>query len=162
MAAKITYLYNLKDEVALNLTVDQITSTVIYGTAAIEGLYDPSRTYKRGDIVPYIDDEGVIHVYECVVDGATGDPINMTHWKEYSVIGKLNELRNELIVLSATQPANVNTNKAWLHVKMTDTSSLDMGDNLGLIVVNNFVLSTNEPTPFTTDLVWGKITATMN
>lgn len=162
MAAKITYLYNLKDEVAMNLTVDQITSTVIYGTMAINGLYDPTRVYKRGDIVPYIDDEGVIHIYECLVDGATGDPIDMTQWAEFSVIGKLYEIRNNLIVLSATQPANLNTNKVWLHVKMTDTSSLDMGDNLGLIVVNNFILSTTEPSPFTTDLVWGKITATLN
>lgn len=158
MAAKLTFLYDLKSEASLNLTVDQITSTIIFGTSGISGLYDPEKVYSVGDVVPYIDENGVITIYECVIDGATGefDPIS---WKEFSVIGKLKTLADNLIVLSATMPEDTINNSVWIRVKSNTTGTIDLGDNVGMIISGNFILSANEPNPFTTDLVWGKITS---
>lgn len=160
MAAKLTYLYDLKEEVSLNLTVDQITSTIIFGTTGVAGLYDPEKTYKLGDIVPYIDENGIIHIYECTAESTTG-PFNPEHWREFSIIGKLKLIRDNLIVLSAMRPTDITNNKVWIRVKSDDSGSIDLGDNVGMMIVGNFILSVNEPSPFTTDLIWGKITSSL-
>jgi len=159
MAATLTFLYDLKSELANTLTVDQVVSTIIFGSAGIDGVYEPTHTYGEGDIVEYIDGDGVIHVYECVQNGATGDPIDLTYWKEYSIVEKMESLRTGLILLSSTRPADVYNNKVWIRPKSEESGTIDPDDNYGLIVTQNFIISPNEPTPFTTDLVWGQVTS---
>ena len=160
MAAQLTYLYDLAQEAASNLTVDQITSSIILGAGVtIKGVYDHTQTYEKGDLVAYISEDGVVHVYECTQSGATGYPIDMNYWKEYSLVSKIERLYNNLIVLSATKPADVETNRVWIRAKSDGSGTIDLGDNIGVIILNNFVLSPYEPNPFTPDLVWGKVTS---
>ena len=159
MAATLTFLYDLKSELANTLTVDQIVSTIIFGSGGIDGVYEPTHVYSEGDIVEYIDGDGVIHVYECVRTGATGDPINLLDWAEYSLIGKIEALRTGLIMMTTTRPADVYNNKVWIRPKSEEHGTIDPDDNYGLIVTQNFIISPNEPTPFTTDLVWGQVTS---
>ena len=73
---------------------------------------------------------------------------------------KLNDIEESLIVLSATRPADTQVNRVWIRAKSDGSGSVDLGDNIGIIVLNNFILSSVEPNPFTSDLVWGKITYT--
>ena len=160
MAAQLTYLYDLAQEAASDLTVDQITSSIILGTGVtIKGVYDHTQTYEKGDLVAYIDDEGVVHVYECTQSGATGYPIDMNYWKEYSLVNKIESLYNGLIVLSATKPADVENNRVWIRAKSNGSGTIDLGDNIGIIVLNNFVMSPYEPNPFPSDMIWGKVTS---
>lgn len=158
MSASITYLYDLREEASMNVTVDQITSIIIFGSMGIAGLYDPDHVYNKGDIVPFIDEDGVIHIYECINTGATGSPINLEDWQEYSIIGKLKELRKELIFMDYEEPIDTNSNKIWLKIKGTNPNPSEDRDGWKLIIKNNFIISTTEPDPFTTDLVWGKVT----
>lgn len=160
MAASIAFLYDLRSEINDVLTVDQIISTIIFGSNGIDGVYNPEVVYVEGDIVEYIDDDGVIHIYECVKSGATGDPINLDDWIEYSIISALDAIRQNLIILSSTRPADEYHNKVWIIAKSSEDGSIDPGgDSQGLIVTNNFIISATEPTPFTTDLVWGHVTS---
>ena len=160
MAAQLTYLYDLAQEAASNLTVDQITSSIILGSGVtIKGVYDPTQTYEKGDLVAYIGDDGVVHVYECKNTGATGYPIDMNDWKEYSLVDKIESLYNSLIVLSATRPADTENNKVWIRAKSDNNGTIDLGDNIGIVILNNFILSPYEPNPFPSDLVWGKVTS---
>lgn len=158
--SSITYLYDLRQEISTTLTVDQITSNIILGDTKLKGVYDPEVVYSKGDIVPYIDENGVVKIYQCTIDGATGDPINLDYWKEFSIIGKLNDIEESLIVLSAIRPVDTQVNRVWIRAKSDGSGSVDLGDNIGIIVLNNFILSSVEPNPFTSDLVWGKITYT--
>lgn len=160
MAASISFLYDLRSEISDVLTVDQITSTIIFGSNGIDGVYNPEVVYVEGDIVEYLDDDGVIHIYECVKTGATGSPINLDDWIEYSLMSALDAVRQNLIVLSATRPPDEYHNKVWIIAKSSEDGSIDPGDDSkGLIVTKNFIISATEPTPFTTDLVWGQVTS---
>ena len=157
VSATLTYLYDLRTEISSQLTVDQITSTIIYGSSGIKGLYDPTHIYYKGDIVPYVDSSGVIHILECIVDGATGTPLNVDQWTDFSIINRIQAMNNNYICISSVMPQS-SGNKVWIKLKESSTTETTT-ISTGLIIASNFVLSANEPSPYTTDLVWGKVTS---
>lgn len=154
--AALTYLYDLKTTISSNLTVDQIISTMIFGSSGIAGVYDGTHTYKEGDLVTYVDSAGVIHVYRCINDGASGEPIDLEDWEDYSIISSVNNTAYNLILLSSFRPTEEG-NKVWLEYRGGGGGIPE--NNYGLIVKNNFIISRDEPEDFTTDLVWGKVTS---
>ena len=153
MAAKLTYLYDLTTTISSNLTVDQIVSTIIFGSSGIAGVYSPEHIYHEGDLATYVDSNGVIHVYQCIEDGATGD-FNPEYWEEFSILKSVSNTANNLILLSNLAPVEEG-NKVWLEYRGGGSGIPDK--NYGLIIKKNFILSVNEPEDFTSDLVWGKI-----
>ena len=156
MAASITYLYDLKSVISSNLTVDQIVSTMIFGSSGIAGVYDGSHTYNEGDLVTYVDDSGTIHVYECVNSGAHGDPIDLNDWRDYSILSSVKNTADNLILLSTLMPSEEG-NRVWLQYR-GGGGGIPEG-NYGLIVTRNFIISREPPVDFTTDLVWGRVTS---
>ena len=154
--AALTYLYDLKTTISSSLTVDQIVSTMIFGSSGIAGVYDGSHEYNAGDLVTYVDDAGVIHVYECVNDGASGEPIDLNDWKDYSILASVSNTADNLILLSSIRPSEEG-NKVWLQYR-GGGGGIPEG-NYGLIVKNNFIISREPPEDFTTDLVWGRVTS---
>lgn len=155
MAAKLTYLYDLTTTISSNLTVDQIVSTMIFGSSGIAGVYNPEHVYTEGDIVSYIDDYGTIHVLKCVNSGATGDPIDPTDWEEYSILEHIRTISDNLILLAQYKPTEEG-NRVWIQFRGGGEGIPE--DNYGLIIRSNFIISPDEPENFSTDLVWGKVT----
>ena len=155
MAAKMMFLYDLTTTISSNLTVDQIVSTMIFGSSGIAGVYNPEHVYREGDIVSYVDDYGTIHVLKCINAGATGDPINPNDWDEYSILQHINNIGENLILLSQYKPVEEG-NRVWLQFRGGGEGIPE--DNYGLIIRSNFIISPDEPEDFTTDLVWGRVT----
>jgi hypothetical protein len=151
--AKLIYLYDLASTISTTLTVDQIVSTIIFGTGSIPGIYDGSHKYKKGDLCTYIDSAGTIHVLECIED-TTDNPIDLEAWQEYSILSAINNTTRNLILLSEIRPEE-EANKVWLQYRGGGSGIPE--DNYGLIVKNNFIISVEEPDDFTTDLIWGKV-----
>ena len=114
MSAKIKYLYDLKEDLRLTLTPDQIVSTIIFGDNYIKGFYDPSHVYNVGDKIAYVDENNVLKILECIKDGATGNPINLDDWQEYSIIGTLDGIVSDMIIHGGTQPNDKKLNKVWI------------------------------------------------
>lgn len=153
MAAKLTYLYDLTTTISSNLTVDQIISTMIFGSSGIAGVYNPEHVYHEGDLATYVDSNGVIHVYQCIAEETTGE-IDLEDWEEFSILKSISNTSNNLILLSTLAPVEEG-NKVWLEYRGGGGGIPDR--NYGLIVKKNFILSVNEPEDFTSDLVWGRI-----
>ena len=118
MAATLTLLGNLKDQALNNVSIDQVSSSAVFGSGMSIGdiKYDSSATYNTGDVITYTDSNGNIKFYECIGTNVTGafDP---SKWEEYSIIGKTQALQENLIVLSETKPTDSITNKVWLEIK---------------------------------------------
>lgn len=119
MSAKLKYLYDLREDLSLSLTPDQIVSTIVFGDNHILGFYDPTHTYNKGDKIAYIDENNMLKILECIRTGATGDPINLDDWREYSIIGTLDGIFNDLIIHnnSETAPVDKYHNKVWIKLK---------------------------------------------
>ncbi len=156
MAATLTYLYDLASTISTTLTVDQIVSTMIFGSSGIAGVYDGTHVYKEGDLVTYVDQYGTIHVYQCINSGATGEEIDLDDWREFSLLSSISNTTHNLILLATLKPSE-DDNKVWLQYRGGGQGIPE--DNYGLIVTKNFIISKDEPENFTTDLVWGKITS---
>lgn len=157
MAAKLTYLFNLKDKAFEALTVDQISSSVIFGSGGIIGWYNSDISYRPGDIAIYMTEDGTIKTMICVT-GQEGGPLDESKWREYSLLDNFNVMKNEYVVLSPYRPENMLYNKIWLQLK-TDVVIGGANAVYNLIVANNFVISPSEPNPFATDIVWGQVTS---
>ena len=119
MSAKLKYLYDLREDLSLSLTPDQIVSTIIFGDNHIKGFYDPTHTYNEGDKIAYIDENNTLKILECIRTGATGDPINLDDWQDYSIIGTLDGVVADLIIHSnsETAPVDKRLNKVWIKLK---------------------------------------------
>lgn len=154
MGAKITYLYDLATTISSNLTVDQIVSTMIFGSSGIAGVYNGTHIYHEHDLVTYVDDSGSIHVFECINEGATGIPITLDDWTEFSLLSSIKDTSNNLILLSRLKP-DIDSNQVWLEFRGAGSGIPE--NNYGLIVKNNFIIQSEEPEDFTTDLVWGRV-----
>lgn len=153
MAAKLTYLYDLASAISSTLTVDQIVSTMVFGSTPV-GVYNASHVYQKDELATYIDSSGGIHVLRCVLDGATGEPIELDDWEEFSLLTAIDSTAGNMILMAEEQPSDA-SNKVWLQYRGGE-SGIPEG-NRGLIVKRNFVISSNEPDPFTTDIVWGEV-----
>jgi len=151
--AKLVYLYDLSAKVEDTLSVDQIVSTMIFGSSGVAGVYDPEHVYNPGDLCTYIDDYGRIYVLECIKQTEQG-PIDFEDWAEFSILDKINETSNNLVILATLRP-DVPGNKVWLQYR-GDEGGIPDG-NYGLIIKQNFIISADEPEDFTTDIVWGKV-----
>ena len=152
--ARLIYLYDLASTIASTLTVDQITSTIIFGGSdSIPGIYDGTHQYKTGDLCTYVDSYGGIHVLECVSD-TTDTPIDLEDWQEFSIINSIRKTSDNLILMATLRP-DEDGNKVWLQYRGGEGEIPD--NNYGLIIKKNFIIQPEEPDPFTTDLVWGKV-----
>ena len=154
MSAKLTYVYDLVPSISANLTVDQIMSTMIFGSAGIAGVYNPLHTYEAGDIVSYIDPYGTIHVLECINSGASGDPITIADWTEFSIYSRIQNTNSDLIVMAINQPT-AKDNRIWL--KYRGGSSYVPPNDAGVASNTSFMVSQNS-NDYSSDLVWNSVT----
>lgn len=156
---KTTLVIDLVADTLGHITTDKLISSAVMGTGnVIMGTYDASHVYNKGDKIPYINDSGQLEIIVAIEDGITG-PFDMRKWEEWNVISELNRLYNDYIVLSWSPPVS-RVNKVWLSIKnqsMADFKDLNLGDNSGVLVYNNLVMSANEPA-MTNDVIWGHIT----
>lgn len=157
MAAKLTYLYDLASAISSTLTVDQIVSTMVFGSTPV-GVYDGTHVYQKDELATYIDSNGGIHVLRCILDGATGEPIELDDWEEFSLLNAIDNTSGNLIMMAELQPSEA-SNKVWLQFR-GGQGGIPEG-NRGLIVKRNFIISRTAPDPFTTDLVWGMVQSSL-
>ena len=85
MPNKIVVLTDLSAVLAGPLTNEQLISLLIFGSTNNLKLYDPTKSYKKGDKVYYYDGT-VFKVYSATKDGATGT-FDLNYWKEFSLLG---------------------------------------------------------------------------
>ena len=153
--ARLIPLFDLASMIESTLTVDQITSTIIFGPSSTPGVFQPTHQYRVGDLCTYVDSYGGIHVLECIRPNDTTNPeLNPEDWQEYSILNAINRASTNLIILSRFRP-DEDGNRVWLQYRGGGGDIPD--NNYGLIIKNNFVISPNEPENFTPDLVWGKV-----
>jgi hypothetical protein len=126
MTATLKYLYDLKSEAASQLTVDQLISVIINGYSSTVGLYDPTKTYVRGDKTGYIDSNGLIHTLKCIADSTTGNPLKTADWVDFSILDELAGIENNYVMLTATQPTSI-LNRVWVQQASTDTNGIVHG-----------------------------------
>lgn len=153
-----TFLYDIKNEIKENIGVNNIITSIILGTNnQVLSWYDENKIYNRGDIIPFIKEDGTLVMLVCKKDGTTGE-FSVKDWEEYNLINELKLFHEHYIELSALYPLNRRVNKVWLQVK-SESIGVDIDEqHPGIIIYNNFIISETEPAHLIEDMIWGKVT----
>lgn len=156
-----TFLYDIKNEIKGNISVDNIVTTIIVGgnDSSILSWYDSTMGYKRGDVIPYITEDGKLIMLVCKEDGVTGE-FDINKWEEYNLVNELKLMNDEYIELSPIYPTNTRVNKVWLQVKSESVGDIE-GIGTGILIYNNFIVSERKPNNLIEGVIWGKVTETI-
>lgn len=155
---KYTMVLDLSNQKTSKITKDKLISTAMMGDGKyILNTYDPTKTYRTGDKIPYITDTGELLVLVALEDNITG-PMDMRKWEEWDIISETIRIYQEMIQLSWQVPKH-RLNRTWLAIKeesMMDFKDLNINPE-GILVYNNFIISKDRPT-MTKNVIWGKVT----
>lgn len=160
-----TLLLDLKTELRnrKEFGYELLASTAIMGTVSgVLGSYDEDKTYNIGDKIPYITSSGELIIIVCLHNDVTG-PFNPIHWEEWNVMDELQGLYDDYIIASWNMPS-LRRNKIWLAIKgesIAVAQDLLGPDNDGIMVYNNFIIQTRQPT-MNLSTIWGRITAVLD
>lgn len=138
-------------------TSQQVISAAVLGSLVGQiKPYQSETVYHKGDKIPLVTDDGELLIAICIVDGATGS-FNSTQWEEWNILNEVQGLYDDYIVLSWNKP-NLRRNKVWLEImdESLEDATAVFGDDLGLLVYNNLIISERQPT-MTDSTVWGRI-----
>ena len=137
---------------------EQITNSAIFGSSSgLMATFNENKTYVRGNKVPFLTSNGEVLILVCNKDSVSG-PFNATDWDEWNIIDEVEAVYSELVILSWNEPS-IRRNRIWLQVKnesLQDARDINIGNNTGLLIYKNFIVSANKPT-MTEDIIWGKI-----
>ena len=138
-------------------TSQQVLSAAVLGSLVGQiKPYKSSMVYKKGDKIPLVTDDGELLIAICIGDNVTGS-FNPNYWEEWNLLNETQGLYNDYIILSWNKP-NLRRNKVWLEImdeSLEDASKI-FGEDAGLLIYNNLVISERQPT-MNTSTVWGRI-----
>lgn len=155
-----TLLIDLFDEVnkATTVTVDQMIAPALIGSSkGILNFYDEKKTYKKGDKVAYLADDGEFIVI--VATKETTGTFDPRVWEEWNVIDELKRLHDDYAVLSYNEP-KLRLNKVWLEIKEESidlATAHSLGNTTTVLIYKNLIISERMPM-MDAETVWGKIT----
>lgn len=138
-------------------TSQQVISAAVLGSLVGQITpYNNSKVYNKGDKIPLVTDDGELLIAICIGENVTGE-FNPNYWEEWNIINEVQGLYNDYIILSWNKP-NLRRNKVWLEImdESLEDASAVFGDDLGLLVYNNLIISERQPT-MTNSTVWGRI-----
>ena len=142
-----------------SFNTEQLVNSAIFGSySGLMATFDSSKTYNRGDKVPFLTDNGEVLILVCNKNDVTG-AFKATDWDEWNIVDELNGVYNELFIMSWNEPT-VRRNKIWIEVKnesLEAVRGLNMGNETGLLIYRNLTVSTERPSTFTEDIIWGQI-----
>lgn len=155
-----TFLLDLKADLRVKkqLSFDHIASTALMGSVSgLLNAFDETKTYNRGDKVPYVTNNGELVILVCVMNDVTG-PINPLYWEEWNIMDELEGLYHDYVVASWNKPS-LRRNKVWLAIK---TESIQvakdvLGEYAGLLIYDSLIISNRKPI-MTKNVIWGQIT----
>lgn len=159
------FLLDLADVIGKDQIIDssKLASATVFGSSQGHNQqYNPDKQYKKGDIIPYITANGELIMITAIED--TTGPFNPMKWEEWNVIDEIQGMYNDLIVMSWEQPS-LRRNKVWIEIKnesLADAKAADIGNNTGVLIFKNFIVSHTRPTMASQDVIWGQITENSN
>ena len=131
-------------------TSQQVLSAAVLGSLVGQiKPYKSSTVYKKGDKIPLVTDDGELLIAICIGDNVTGS-FNPNYWEEWNLLNETQGLYNDDI--------NLRRNKVWLEImdESLEDASKVFGEDAGLLIYNNLVISERQPT-MNTSTVWGRI-----
>lgn len=155
---KYTLVMDLSKQFSTRLGKDQLINSALMGDGRyILNQYDPTKTYRLGDKIPYLTDTGELVILTAIEDNITG-PLDLRKWEEWDIISETIRLYQDFIQLSWHVPKS-RLNRVWLSIKkesMADFEGIDINQD-GILVYSNFIISKERPT-MTKNVIWGKVT----
>ena len=155
---KYTLVMDLAKQFSTRLGKDQLINSALMGDGRyILNQYDPTKTYRLGDKIPYLTDTGELVILTAIEDNITG-PLDLRKWEEWDIISETIRLYQDFIQLSWHVPKS-RLNRVWLSIKkesMADFEGIDINQD-GILVYSNFIISKHRPT-MTKNVIWGKVT----
>lgn len=155
---KYTLVMDLAKQFSTRLGKDQLINSALMGDGRyILNQYDPTKTYRLGDKIPYLTDTGELVILTAIEDNITG-PLDLRKWEEWDIISETIHLYQDFIQLSWHVPKS-RLNRVWLSIKkesMADFEGIDINQD-GILVYSNFIISKHRPT-MTKNVIWGKVT----
>lgn len=155
---KYTLVMDLAKQFSTRLGKDQLINSALMGDGRyILNQYDPTKTYRLGDKIPYLTDTGELVILTAIEDNITG-PLDLRKWEEWDIISETIRLYQDFIQLSWHVPKS-RLNRVWLSIKkesMADFEGIDINQD-GILVYSNFIISKERPT-MTKNVIWGKVT----
>lgn len=155
------HIVNQVDDIGLSdsFNTEQLVNTALFGSySGLMATFDKTKKYHRGDKVPFLTENGEVLILVCNKNDVTGS-FKATDWDEWNIVDELNGIYNDLFVMSWNEPV-IRRNKVWIQVKdesLAAVSGLNMGNERGLLIYRNLTVSTERPSTFTEDIVWGQI-----
>lgn len=157
----LTKIINQINDIGLSesFNTDQLVNSAIFGSSSgLMATFNENRIYNKGNKVPFLTGNGEVLILVCNKDNVTG-PFNARDWDEWNIVDEVEGVYNDLVIVSWNEPVN-RRNKIWIEIKnesLEDARDLNLGNNTGLMIYRNLIVSRTKPTTMSEDIIWGKI-----
>lgn len=138
---------------------EQLVNSAIFGSSSgLMATFSENKVYKRGDKVPFLTGNGEILILVCNKDTVFGQ-FKAADWDEWNIVDEIESICSDLAILSWNEPSN-RRNKIWIEIKnesLENARDLNLGNNTGILIYRNLIVSGDKPATMNEDVIWGKI-----